>query len=287
MEGMSVEEAVEAVEAMDDAEGVVEPQGEEAPEETVPDVVAPQWWDAADKAAFAKLSPEQQAVVAKNEAKREAVLQKEKAAHAEGRKTAVEAAHRAAALAGQLGGVLPDHVAAFNDKYDVDWDEYPRWAAENPHDAAAFEAEYAHERAALEHVIAAQAEAERVAHETFHRERMASLHETAPELASPAALQALSDYAGQQDIGSEDLRFAQASHLKILNKARLYDEIMGKAAASPVRKASGQTPARVPPQGQARPQGSSHEREAQALRNRFAQKRDIDSAASLITKLGY
>lgn len=258
--------------------------------EAVPAVEAPQWWDSEDKAVFAGLTPEQQAVIRKQEDKREAVTQKEKSQAIEARKVALAAAEKAKVVVDQLEAVLPDRMAAFQAKYaeidQIDWDA---WNVSDPVAANRYMAQYNSDRLTLERTFAAKAEAGRVAQETFVREQSARLAEIAPEIAqSPENLKAIGDYAVKHGVTSEDLTFAEASHMVILNKARLYDELMAKAAAKPATPPMQKpTPAKVPPQGQPRPASTSQQRVAQEAKNRFAQTRSIDDAASLIAKLGF
>lgn len=264
-------------------------EGEEDQAEAVAPVDAPQWWDNEHKAIFATLTPEQQAAVKANEDKREAVVQKEKTAAIEARKAAVASVESVQKIAAKLEGIVPDKMAEFEQKYsDIDWQTFPQWARENPAEANAFLAEYNAERLSLEKMTQAKAEADEVVRETFVREQTTRLAEIAPDLVkNPENLRALGDYAVKAGIKSEDLQFAEADHLLILNKARLYDDMMAKAAAPikpPVQK---QQPAKIAPSGGARPVSTSQQRSVQETRNRLAQTRSIDDAATLIAKLGF
>ena len=279
---------VEGAEAAADAPEAVEEGEQEA--EAPPVVDAPKWWDAEDKAAFADLTPEQQAIVAKNEAKREAVIQKEKTAAVDARKTALAAAEQAKAASEKLEGVIPDRIAEFQAKYkDIDNIDWDTWNAQDPVSAARYLSQYQSDRLTLERTLAAKAEADRVAQETFANEQAAVLREKFPEIAKPETLKALADYLPKTGIPAEAIKNASAEELVILNKARLYDEMMAKAAAKPASPPMQQkpaSPAKVPPQGQARPVSTSKQREVTEARNRFAQTRSIDDAAAILIKSG-
>ena len=134
---------------------------------------------------------------------------------------------------------------------------------------------------------AARAEAEALYQDHFVREQGYRLQEIAPEIAADAnTLRAIGDYLPWTGIAAEALMHASAEEIVILNKARMYDEMMFKAQSRAV-PSSRPAPVRVPPQGAGRVQQTSQQREARALHNRFAESRDRDVAAELITKLGY
>lgn len=283
--------------AADTGEAEAEPaeaveSGEEEEAEALEPVEAPQWWDAEHKAIFASLTPAQQAAVKANEDKREAVVQKVKTEATEARKAALAEIEAVRVAVTKLDQVVPDKLAEFEAKYkDIDWNAIPQWAEQNPEAANAFLAKYNAERVAIEKLTTAQAEATKLAQQSFAREQAARLQEIAPDLVkNPENLKALGEYAVKNGVKSEDLNFADAEHLVILNKARLYDDMMAKAAATPQASATPPKqarPVRVPPQGQAAPSSTSQQRETDALRNRFAQTKSVDDAAALISKLGF
>jgi hypothetical protein len=290
VEAPAEEIAPEPAEA--EAEAVEGAEDDEEAVEAVEPVEAPQWYDADAKAAFTKLPPDMQAIVRAQEDKREAVVQKEKTAAIEARKAAAAEVESVRQIAAKLDGIVPDKMAAFEAKYkDIDWNAFPDWARVNPAEANTFLAEYNAEKIALEKMMTAQAEATRVAQASFAREQAARLAEIAPDLIkTPENLKALGDYAVKNGVKSEDLMFAEADHLVILNKARLYDDMMAKAAAKPITPPVAKTtaPAKIAPQGASgRSTGTSQQREVTQLRNRLAQTRDIDTAANLISKLGF
>jgi len=273
-----------------EAEAPVEGDDDEQDAEAVSAVEAPQWWDAEAKAHFSALTPEAQAVVKAQEDKREAVVQKVKseakaAAFAEV-KPEVE---RLRTLSAKLAEAIPDEIAAFNERHNYDPADLQRYAKEDPAGYLALQAQIHAERTVLEQKIASKAEADRVSQAAFVQAQVQRLAEIAPDLAKDATiLTALGDYLPKTGIPAAALADASAEELVILNKARLYDEMMAKAAAKPavvpVPKAQ---PAKVPPQGQARPASTSQQRQATEARNRLAQTRDIGHAADLIAKLGY
>ena len=247
---------------------------------------APQWWDAQAKAHFAELPPEVQDIVWGQEYKREAVVQKAKAQARDAAEAALHEAGFARTLAERLAEAMPDHVGNFQEYYgDIDWEAY---AHQDPEAAEADWTRYQQGLNELHEVEAARVEAEALYQNHFVREQGRRLEEIAPEIARNAdTLQAIGDYLPGTGIAAEALMHASAEEIVILNKARMYDEMMFKAqsrAGAPSRSA---TPVRVPPQGAGRTITTSQQREARALHNRFAETRDRDTAAELISKLGY
>lgn len=265
-------------------------EGEEQAEADVPAVEAPQWWDAEAKAHFAALTPEAQAVVKAQEDKREAVVQKVKTeAKAAALAEVKPEVERLRTLSAKLASSIPDEIAEFNAKHDYDPEDLQRYAREDPAGYLALQAQIHAERTKLEQKIAVKAEADRAAQEAFVNEQAERLSQIAPDLAKdPTILTALGDYLPKTGIPAEALKDASAEELVILNKARLYDEMMAKAAAKPVpAPVPKPQPAKIAPQGNGRPASSSTQRAVQETRNRLAQTRSIDDAAELIAKLGF
>ena len=249
-------------------------------EPEVPAVEAPQWYDAEAKEVFAKLSPEMQAVVRAQEDKREAVTAKEKAAAIETRKQASEASEAMRGLIDKLQSSIPDEVAAFHARHNYDPQDLERYRLEDPAGYLALQAQIHAERTDLERKIAAKAEAERVAGETFAFEQGQRLREIAPELATPESIKALGDYLGK--IGkAEAMKYADADELVIANKARLYDELQAKAAASANVPKPKPTPAKTVPPVRAQAAGTPQQRTVQQISNRLAQTGDLDDAVDL------
>lgn len=288
-----VEQEAEAVEEtpVEGAEAEVEApepvEGDEDTAEAVAPVEAPQWWDAEHKAVFATLSPEQQAAVKANEDKREVVVQKEKAAAIEARKAAAVEIDSAKALAETLSNILPDQRKQFEDYYgNIDWQAYLR---QNPTQANADYITYQEGLKQFDKAEQARAAAQKLAHESFVREQSTRLSEIAPDLIkNPDNIKALADYAQKTGIPAAALSMASADEWVILNKAKLYDDMMAKAAAKPTTPPQKQTTAaKVPPQGQARPASTSQTRSLTEARNRVAQTHSIDDMARLIDLEGY
>ncbi len=307
MSDMSMEQAAEMVEALEspeaagtgqeipgegleaEAEGFAPEVSDDGEAEAGSVIEVPRWWDKDAQAHFADLPPEAQAIVRAQEDKREAVVQKEKAYAQDARRAAMAEVDRVRAASERIGGILPDRLSRFQSEYgDIDWEQMPQWAADNPDDYHQWMAVYSAERLALENTLHAKAEADAVAQDAFAREQATRFAEIAPDLiGNPDSLRALGHYAQRTGIPAEAYRMASADELVILNKARLYDDMMAKAAARSPSAQSKNTPARIAPQGGVRPAGTSQQRAVQETRNRLAQTRSIDDAASLISKLGY
>lgn len=275
-----------------EAEALVEGEEDGEEVEAAPAVDAPQWWDASDKAVFSSLTPEAQAAVARNEEKREAVTQKAKTeAKAEALAAVTPEVEKLRSLSAQLEGVIPNELGKFQEEYgNIDWQKMPEWAAAAPEAYNQWMAVYNAKRMALENTLHAKAEADRVAQATFAKTTADRLAIIAPDVAKdPKILKALGDYLPTTGMTNAQLADASAEELVILNKARLYDEMMAKAVAKPVPPTvkTAQTPVKIAPQGGARPPSTSQQRQAQALGNRFAQTRSIEDAAALIALKGF
>lgn len=265
-----------------------DPQPEEEAEEVAAPVDAPQWWDAEDKAAFATLTPEQQAVVKRQEDKREAVIQKVKSEAQEARSAASQNIETAKALSERLAAAIPDARKAFDEYYgDIDWPEYAK------QDPAAAQEDWFKYQQGLEQfnkAETAKAEAEQLWRENFQKEQAAQLAEIAPDLVkSPDSLRALGDYIVKSGVPVEQLKTASALELSIAHKAMKYDQMMAEAKSRTVTAPPKiePKPAKIAPQGTAKPASTSQQRDIAQTRNRLAQTRSVDDAAALIAKYGY
>jgi hypothetical protein len=290
----ATDEPAEAVEGEEQAEEAEDDADDDGETEEV-NANAPFWWDAEAKAHFNTIprnaktwAMETQRIVAEQEAKREAVVQKAKS---EARDRAEAANREIEAVRGvlsRLDGAAPGEIAQFEQDYkDVDWNALPKWAEENPEAANQWLAQYNARRAKVERLIDARAEAEKLESESFARQQAERLREIAPDIATDPVLRALGDYLPKTGIPAEAMKNATAEELVILNKARLYDEMQSKAAVaakSPKVKAS---PPTKPVKPVAAPvTGTFKQRQALEAVDRVKKTGSMDDAVDAIMKLG-
>jgi len=291
------QDAVEAIQNLPDAAGTDDdrpaaqaPDDEdEADDGGDGDVAAPQWWDAEARQAFSDIpntpaardyARRIQQYVAEAEAKREAVTQRLKAeskGHSEALRGALEA----------LNGAEPGEIDQFHrDYHDIDWAQMPKWAQDNPAEAASFFAQYHARRGRVEHLMQARAAAEQAAHHAFAREQGERLRQIAPDLAGNSDhLKALGDYVRGTGLPAEAMRHASADELVILNKARLWDDAQAKAAAA------AQNPKAVPATTvrpvAAQASGTHAQRTYAAARDKALKSRSDDDAVAAILAGGF
>lgn len=253
------------------------------------DIAAPHWWDAEAKTAFSDIpntpaardyARKIQQYVAEAEAKREAVTQRlktEAKGHIDAAKSAVAA----------LNGAAPGEVDQFHSDYhDIDWAQMPKWAQENPAEAASFFAQYNARRGRVEQLLHARAAAEHVANHAFAQEQGARLHEIAPDLATNHDhLRALGDYARGTGLPAEAMKQASADELVILNKARLWDEAQARTAAA-VKNPKAQASQTVKPVA-AQVSGTHAQRTYAAARDKALKSRKDDDAVAAILAGGF
>lgn len=287
-EGQDQSEA--ATTAEDDAGEAAEPgdSDEEATQTAeVEPVDAPQWWDAEDKATFATLTPEQQAVIRKQEDKREAIVTKSKAEAAEARKQAESDIQGVRALSEKLADILPQAVETFKSKWDdVDWET---WVDQDPQAALKGQLQMQAEKAKLEQIQQAKTEADQTARQHFLREEGVKLTELVPELAQPENLKALGNYLVGSGLPPEAILEAGAMELSIAHKAMMWDRAQANAkakigAAPPTKTPI--TPVKTVAPVAAATRATPHERDTQRLQNRFAQTGSREDAVKLIIAKG-
>jgi len=218
----------------------------------------PQWWDAEDKAHFSTLTPEAQAVVLKNEEKRESVLQKEKGRALEARKAAEAEIAGFQNIVSGLNQWLPTAVEQFKSR----WGDNPDWGAAareyGAEQALQWRSEYEQEQKTLHQAIQSKQLAEQQAHALFMRERTEQLVSICPDLSpdktGEKALEnqtALSQYLLKGGARPDRVTKMDALEMSIAWKAFQYDQ--GKQAlAAPKPK--------PPPQRNVAPTGSTSQR---------------------------
>lgn len=263
------EEAAEApaddAEPAEDAEEAEE--AEEEAEEAAPPVEAPHFWSAEDKAAFAKAPPEVQAAIVEHENNRNRAAEQFIQRTAESAKQYQTAAEKLT----ELFETARQNEDLFG---PVDWEE---WLRTDPGGALAAQHK-------VQQLQAAKAEADRNAFASFLQEEGRKLPTVAPELADPVdgpkRRAELGQYLVSQGVPPEQLTAASAIELAIAYKAMKFDQAQAAAKTATTRKPA-EAPRKPVKPTSAQP-GSSPQRTAQQLSNRFAQTRSDDDAVALI-----
>lgn len=280
-EAVEVEQEIEGDPEPEVVEGN-EPEAEGEEDEAEASVSPPDKWDAEDKAAFAKLAPDVQALVLEQETKREAVLVKAREKASEEARREVEGEiSQVRAVAENLQRILPQAVATFQQQ----WGE-PDWKATleqyGPEETMRLQIAHRDQLEQLQRLNQANEQAEAVARQHYIAEETRKLKELAPELASDATKQQevatflLKNGATQTDL--ENLpAWAAALALdafKYRNAQAVASAPKPKAPAKPILK---------PAAGQAQ---SPSQRSATQLQNRFAQTASREDAVALLMAKG-
>lgn len=268
------EDAVEAA-PVAEPEAEAEPEVEaEAPEgepeaeaeEEAPAVEPPHFWSAEDKTAFAKAPPEVQAAIIEHENNRNRAAERFVQQQSEAAKQYQTAAEKLS----ELFETARQNEDLFG---PIDWEQ---WLRDNPGEALAAQHK-------VQQLQAAKAEAEQRQFAAFLQEEGRKLPTVAPELADPVEgpkrRAALGNYLVNSGIAPEQLQAASAAELAIAYKAMKWDEAQ---AAAKTRAAKPVEAPRKPVKPTSAQPGSSPQRTAQQLSNRFAQTRSADDAVALI-----
>lgn len=262
-----------------------EDQSAEDPE--TPAIEAPRSWGADDKAVFATLSPEAQAIVLAREEDRDRATSKAVTEAGQARTQAQQEAAAISNLRVQMDAFLPQALQTFASRWEgIDW------AAEAQRDpVAAFQAkaQFESEQAQINQLQAAQQQAQAVEHQNHVRTVAAELQTIAPDLSDPkegpARVSALSKFL-TSDLGytPDTLKWATANDLSVAYDAMRYRQLQAKAKQALTRTPSAPSKP-VKPAG-AGDRAAPEQRDARAIRNRFAQTGKHDDAIALIIAQG-
>lgn len=238
----AADSAVEAGEdASDDAEAEIDLEAldiEEEPETpAAPEIPPPQSWAKDDHEAWAALTPEARAVVAKREADRDKAV-------SQAVQKATEASKQVQQYASQMAQFAHLGASAFEAKWQEGAKGPIRWdlalseaqTEEDFNHITRNKALYDAEKAEVERAIKLATEQEQSAHKAFLAEESEKLPKMAPELADPktgpARRQAVAGFLMDQGFEASDLRFLSAAELKIASLALdglRYREAVNKA----------------------------------------------------------
>lgn len=262
---------------------------EEAAATETPEIPPPRSWSAEDRAAWAALTPEARAVVAKREADRD------RAVSIAATKVA-ELGKQVQAYASQVEELAALGASAFAERWGedtqppIDWSAALRGARTDQEfdEITRQKAMYDAERTEVERASRAAAEQSKAAHAAFLAEEGEKLPTLAPELCDPktgdARRKAVAEFLVARGIEPEALKFASAAELAIASLALdglKYREAQkqAKVAAAAPRKnptVSPAKPVRASGVGDASPQ-----RNLQALSQRLTKSGRLDDFVAL------
>lgn len=269
--------------------------GEKADQEAEAEAQAlepPPMWDAEDKAWFAEQSPEAQAKILKQEAKRESVTSKAKQEAAEARKAAEAEAKRIGELAQKAQDTFSKVEQTFRSRWEsVDWVAYAQGVRDGQYDQAEYllnKEQYEAEKRQID-------EARQLAEKTWREqmaqrseEQKARLSEMAPELTgekSAANQQALIGYLKAQGATAQDFEIidTNAFAATMAWKAHQYDKAQEALKSRP-------KPAPIPQKGNvapvAAPTRTSQQRSVEQINARFQKSGSVDDGVALLLAKG-
>lgn len=280
-----------------------EPEAEntdEQDEPAQPAIDAPVSWNAEDKALFAQLPPEAQAVIARRESERDKAVQSKATEAAEARKQREQAEAAIHQLHSSYIGQLEQFLSTNEpQKPDPAWLDTRVYGEDGPRTfyqmQAAYEAHHAQRQQAQQELTFAQ---ERQAALTQHqtREFMAEQHRilSGPEgiegwsdpAKQPEIAKALTDFATAHRYTAEQLQHVDAQDIKFLHEAMGWKadsekyRALQKQKMAVVRQAK-ELPKTARPNAP-QPAGSAQARATQQTRERLKQSGSLQDAAALI-----
>lgn len=256
---------------------------QEAEAEAAP-LDAPKYWDAEDKAWFASLTPEQQAVIVKQEDKRETVVAKSKAEAAEAKKAAEAEFENLKTLIAPLQELLPQAVETFKSRWGGDNPDWSKVVEEyGAEQTLKFQAQFAAEKQQLQDLAQANAQAQNVATQNFIRQQAEKLAELAPELAeSQDRKKELAGFLLKNGATEADLALIPAWAAALAFDGMKYRNGLAEAKAQAAKPKPAGKPG-VKPSAQPLPQ---QERVAQQLRNRLNQTGSREDAVAYLLAKG-
>lgn len=257
------------------------------PDPETPAIEAPRSWNAEDKAVFATLSPEAQAIVLAREEDRDRATSKAVTEAGQARKQAEQEAQTIAQYRAQMDAFLPQALQTFKSRWDgIDWAEEARI---DPVRAFQAKAEFDKEQAQINQLQAAQQQAQAVEHQHHIRTVAEELPKLAPDLVDPkegpARVSALQKFLIEEQGFSQDaIRWASASELSIAWDAMRYRALQAKAKDAINRTPSAPTKPSKP--AGAGDRGSSETNAVSTAKRRLAQTGKADDAVAVIQALG-
>jgi hypothetical protein len=234
----STTEVDDASEATEPGDGVeAEPEAEAEAEALDP----PPLWDAEDKALFATLTPEVQATILKQEAKRESVNGKAKEEAAAARKLHQQRAQELEEVVKTASEALPKAQQAFQSRWEnVDWVAYAEMVQRGEASASDYNAHKAQYDADVKALTDAQAHAQRaareqakIADERFETEIATLAPALCEPTKGPANRQALSEYIVKNGVPREVVPSLAAAPVALFWKAMQFDQAQAALKSRP------------------------------------------------------
>lgn len=267
-----------------------DPEAEEAPE-----VKAPHWWTAEDKAEFALLTPKAQEVVARQEALREQVTSKAKEEAANERKAAETVRKSYSDTMQLLGKWLPEAVdsiksqeAIFADNWGkVDWaalqkeysaEQVNEWRFQHDAEKAKLEAN----KQALDKARTETEQATKAQRAEILKAEADKLKELCPPLMDPKEgvnrRKALAEFLVEAGVDRDQLHDLTGVALSLAYDAMQYRQAKAKLAKPPAPP----PPSRVNSGPSATPGRSSQERSIEQIQARLAKSGSIEDGMALL-----
>ncbi len=256
----------------------------EAPKE--PEIPPPVSWSKEDAAAWASLTPEARAVVAKREADRDKAV----ARFAQERSEAIKELD---AIAQELAEWAPQALKTFQDRWAGATPEaWAQLAEQDPQEYIRLKARFDIEREQASRLQAEAARAQEMSHRNFLAEESKKLAEVAPELVDPkmgeARRKAVAEFLVSNGIEPDALNYASAAELKIASLA--LDGVKWREAQARAKAKASEAPKPQPaPTKAARPIAPatstgvpSKARALQGLETRLTKSGSIDDAINLL-----
>jgi hypothetical protein len=289
-----------------DPEAVIEGEDETAELESdpaTPAIAAPQSWDAAERATFAKLPPAAQEIILKRETERDRAVSKAQQESTQARKTAEADLVGLAQIKTQFDQIATRAEKVFADQWaNVDWVAFAR---ADPAACQIAQAEYNVHLGELQKVQQAQADAEKVqqlaeqtAFQSYIREEFTELSQVAPEMADPKTgpvirssvtefLRGLHRTDGQRAIPDENIERISAVEMALARDAMEYRKLKAAGKATAARPAVPATrpasaPARAAAPSAAPPARPPRQRDYETAMSRLSEKGSVENAMAAL-----
>jgi hypothetical protein len=272
-----------------------DPQGAEPESDPeTPAIAAPQSWDAAERAEFAKLSRQAQEIILKRESERDRAVSKAQQEASTVRKQAEADLAQLAQTKAVFDQIATRANKVFADKWaNVDWVALAR---QDPAAYTIAKAEHDAEAIEVQRVLQAQAEADRVSQQaqqtqfqSYVQAEFQRLAEIAPELApDPRDPQKGAEKRGEvtkflRGLGIPDdaIRQISAVEMVLAHEAMEFRKLKAKGASAAAAPKTPAKPATAKPSAPARAAAPSA-----APPVRPTQQRNLDTAMSRLSKTG-
>lgn len=280
-------EGAEAPSEPDEDQGADEPEaeedaGEDEQGDDAGDIDPPSSWKAEDREWFKSLDKRTQEVIANREKQRDGAVNQRLQGLAESQKQAEAALERITAFAERGEQALDLANRSFEDRWaKVTEEDWVIFASEHPDQYPAVKARYEADLAARTKLEQQVAEAQREKIAAQQQQTISYIKTHLPDIASPAKLKEIADYAEARGVSREELQLADGPAWAILRDAYLYRSAQQTAE----KKAKAPKPAKKAPppvKSAAAASGiSSLDKQIQAAQARLKRTGRVEDAVAL------